>query len=232
MFKNRQDTLSNGQHSIYGVAYSQFARLDNEMIYSYPLDKKKSLHARLQAGAGIPYGNTKTSLPYDYAFFAGGSNDNRGWRARALGPGSYKYYLDTNRTATQISDIRLGASAEFRFSMSDLFKGAIFMDAGNTWTYNLDKNRLGSQFSNNWYREIALSAGVGFRMDLDFFILRLDLGIPITNPSMPIGERWVFNRERPNYISEGINTFGLDKYKKYLPKPFTPVFHFGIGFPF
>jgi outer membrane protein assembly factor BamA len=96
----------------------------------------------------------------------------------------------------------------------------------------LDKNRLGSQFSNNWYREIALSAGVGFRMDLDFFILRLDLGIPITNPSMPIGERWVFNRERPNYISEGINTFGLDKYQKYLPKPFTPVFHFGIGFPF
>jgi hypothetical protein len=69
-------------------------------------------------------------------------------------------------------------------------------------------------------------------MDLDFFILRLDLGIPITNPSMPIGERWVFNRVRPNYISEGINTFGLDKYKKYLPKPFTPVFHFGIGFPF
>lgn len=68
MFKNKQDTLSNGQHSIYGVAYSQFARLDNEMIYSYPLDKKKSLHARLQAGAGIPYGNTKTSLPYDYAF--------------------------------------------------------------------------------------------------------------------------------------------------------------------
>jgi len=232
MFKNRQDTLSNGQHSIYGVAYSQFARLDNEMIYSYPLDKKKSLHARFQAGAGIPYGNTKTSLPYDYAFFAGGSNDNRGWRARALGPGSYKYYLDTNRTATQISDIRLGASTEFRFSMSDLFKGAIFVDAGNTWTYNLDKNRLGSQFSNNWYREIALSTGVGFRMDLDFFILRLDLGIPITNPSMPIGERWVFNKERPNYISEGINTFGLDKYKKYLPKPFTPVFHFGIGFPF
>ncbi len=232
LFKNRQDTLSNGQYSIFSVAYSQFARLDNEMIYSYPMSNKKSVHARLQAGIGIPYGNTKTSLPYDYAFFAGGSNDNRGWRARALGPGSYKYYLDTNRTATQISDIRLGASSEFRFSMSDVLKGAIFIDAGNTWTYNLDKNRLGSQFSNNWFREIAVSSGIGFRMDFDFFILRLDLGIPITNPSMPIGERWIFNRERPNYISEGINTFGLDKYQRYLPKPFTPVFHFGIGFPF
>jgi hypothetical protein len=231
-FRKYQDTLSNGQYGIFGVAYSQFTRLDNELICSYPFGKKKSLNGRLQVGAGIPYGNTETSLPYDYAFFAGGANDNRGWRARALAPGSYKYYLDTNRTATQISDIRLGASAEFRFSISDLLKGAVFIDAGNTWTYNKDVNRFGSQFSNSWYREIALSAGVGVRIDLDFFILRLDVGLPLTNPAMPEGERWIFNKDRSGYISEGINTFGLDEYKKYLPNPFTPCFHFGIGFPF
>lgn len=231
-FKKYQDTLINGQRSIFGVAYSQFTRLDNELICSYPLGKRKSLNGRLQLGAGVPYGNTNTSLPYDYAFFAGGANDNRGWRARALAPGSYKYYLDTNRTATQISDIRLGASAEYRFSITDLFKGAIFMDAGNTWTYNEDVNRLGSQFSRDWYREIALSAGIGLRIDLDFFILRLDMGIPLTNPAMPIGERWIFNKDRNDYLQEGINTFGLLEYKKYLPNPFTPCFHFGIGFPF
>ena len=232
IFKSYQDTLANGQRSIFGVAYSQFTRLDNELICSYPLGKKKSLNGRMQLGAGIPHGNTKTSLPYDYAFFAGGANDNRGWRARALAPGSYKYYLDTNRTATQISDIRIGASVEYRFSITDLFKGALFMDAGNTWTYNKDINRLGSQFSNNWYREIALSAGIGLRIDLDFFILRLDMGIPLTNPAMPIGERWIFNKDRTDYITEGINTFGLEEYAKYLPNPFTPCFHFGIGFPF
>jgi outer membrane protein insertion porin family len=232
LFKKYQDTLSNGQRNIFGVAYSQFSRLDNEIICSYPLYGKRSIHGRFQMGIGIPYGNTTTSLPYDYAFFAGGANDNRGWRARALAPGSYKYYLDTNRTATQISDIRIGASAEFRFSISDLIKGALFFDAGNTWTYNNDINRLGSQFSRNWYREIALSTGVGLRFDLDFFILRLDMGIPLTNPAMPIGERWIFNKNRTVYISEGINTFGINNYKKYLPKPYTPCFHFGIGFPF
>lgn len=232
LFQDRQDTLSNGQHALFGVPYSQFTRIDNELICSLPLAKKKSINGRVQAGLGIPYGNTETSLPYDYAFFAGGANDNRGWRARALAPGSYKYYLDTNRTATQISDIRIGASLEYRFNITELLKGAVFMDAGNTWTYNQDVNRLGSQISRNWYKEIALSSGIGIRVDLDFFILRLDLGLPLTNPAMPLGERWIFNKDRTEYVTEGITTFGLLNYKKYLPKPFTPCFHFGIGFPF
>src|SRR5690606_17075110 len=115
-----------------------------------PLKKDKSLNFKLDVGAGIPYGNTTTSLPYDYSFFAGGANDNRGWRARALGPGSYKYYLDTNRTATQIGDIGLGASVEYRFAISSLFKGAVFMDAGNIWTIFQDDNRQGGKISGSW----------------------------------------------------------------------------------
>jgi outer membrane protein assembly factor BamA len=231
LFKKYQDTLANGQYRIFGVGYSQFSRLDNELIWSYPISKEKSVNARFQLGVGIPYGNTNTSLPYDYAFFAGGANDNRGWRARALAPGSYKYYLDSNRTATQISDIRLGGSAEFRFPVSDLLKGAFFIDAGNTWTFNEDKNRKGSQFSDEWYKEIAISTGIGLRFDLDFFILRFDVGIPLTNPALPNGERWIFVRERSKFNTEGFETYGA-KYKEILPKPFTPTLHFGIGFPF
>lgn len=236
LFKKFQDTISNGQHAIFGVGYSQFARLDNEIIFSHPTGRKKSVHMRLQLGAGIPYGNTKTSMPFDYSFFAGGANDNRGWRARALGPGSYKYYLDTNRTATQIGDIRIGGSAEFRFSLGQMIKGAIFVDAGNIWTVNEDINRVGGQFSNNWYREIALSTGLGLRLDLDFFIVRLDIGLPLTNPALPTGEKWIFAKERPQMESEAIATFGTD-YKtnpayRFPSSFFTPSFHFGIGYPF
>jgi outer membrane protein assembly factor BamA len=231
LFKGSQDTTATGQRKIFGVGYSQFARLDNEIIVSNPIGRKKSIHARLQFGGGIPYGNTKTSLPYDYSFFAGGSNDNRGWRARALGPGSYKYYLDTNRTATQIGDIRLGGSTEFRFSLGDMFKGALFVDAGNVWTFRQDDNRQGSRISSNWYREIALSAGLGFRVDLDFFIIRLDFGVPLTNPALPNGEKWIFKRDRPKFESEALAKLGPD-YKSFVPKLFTPNIHFGIGYPF
>ncbi|MFN5633901.1 MAG: BamA/TamA family outer membrane protein [Flavobacteriia bacterium] len=231
MFKNFQDTVSNGQHAIFGVGYSQFIRMDNDVNGSYPFGKKSSIHGRLQLGAGMPYGNTKTSLPYDYSFFAGGANDNRGWRARALGPGSYKYYLDTNRTVTQIGDIRLGASAEYRFSLGEMLKGAFFLDAGNVWTFNNDEKRVGSQFTSNWFREIAVSAGVGLRFDLDFFIVRVDLGLPISNPALPNGEKWIFTKNRPQFVSEATAAFGAN-YKQYVPKLFIPVLHFGIGYPF
>lgn len=230
LFKKYQDTV-NGQHAIAGIGYSQFLRLDNELIYSKPLRKERSLNFRFAVGGGIPYGNTKTSLPYDYSFFAGGANDNRGWRARSLGPGSYKYYLDTNRTATQLGDFRLGASAEFRFTFNNLFKGALFVDAGNVWTIFEDVNRAGGQLSENWHKEIALAAGIGLRMDLEYFIIRVDLGFPIMNPALPESSKWIF-QSREAYYQEGIDAFGIDNYESLLPLPFIPTFHFGIGYPF
>lgn len=225
----RKDTATQ-QGQIFGVAYSQFARIDNEIIMGYPLGKGKSLHFRLAAGGGLPYGNTTTSLPYDYSFFAGGANDNRGWRARSLGPGSYEYYLHPDRTATQIGDLRLGSAAEFRFSMSKLFKGAVFLDAANIWTTQKDDKRPGGQFSANWYKEIALSTGFGLRLDFSFFIVRLDLGIPLTNPALPNGAKWIFQSRQP-YYDRGLEVLGPD-YKKLMPKPFIPSLHFGIGYPF
>lgn len=231
LFKKFQDTTETGQRAMFGIGYSQFSRLDTELIFSEPLKKDKSINFKLDLGAGIPYGNTTTSMPYDYSFFAGGANDNRGWRARALGPGAYKYYLDTNRTATQIGDIGLSASAEYRFSISSLFKGAVFVDAGNIWTIFQDDNRDGGKISGSWYKEIAVAAGVGLRMDLDFFIIRVDLGMPIMNPALPQGARWVFQSRQP-YYDEGKAVFGDPYYKELMPLPFIPTLHFGIGYPF
>lgn len=229
LFDKYLDTTELGQKKIFGLGYSQFVRLDNELIYAQPLNKKLSLNMRFLAGGGIPYGNSQTSLPYDYGFFGGGANDNRGWRARALGPGVYKYYLDQSRTATQIGDLRLGGSVEFRFSMGGIFKGAIFSDVGNIWTFREDVNRPGSQFTKDWYKHLAVSGGFGLRIDLDFFIVRLDLGIPLSNPALPKGSQWIF-QSRDAFNQEIQNTPGLDLSK--VPLPFTPVLHFGIGYPF
>ena len=229
LFKDYQDTNELGQRTIFGLGYSQFLRLDNELIYAQPIGKKRSFNFRVMAGAGMPYGNTTTSLPYDYGFFGGGANDNRGWRARTLGPGVYKYYLDPNRTATQIGDIRIAASAEYRFPLGGYFKAAVFSDVGNIWTWNKDVNRPGSQFTADWYKQLAFSGGLGLRIDLDFFVVRLDLGIPLSIPSLPKGSQWIF-QSRDAFNQELNNTPGIDL--STVPKPFTPIFHFGIGYPF
>lgn len=229
LFKRYQDTNSVGQRTIFGVGYSQFLRLDNEVIYAQPIGKKHSFNMRFLAGVGMPYGNTNLALPYDYGFFGGGANDNRGWRARAMSPGIYKYYLDENRTVTQIGDIRIAASAEFRFSMGGIFKGAVFSDVGNVWTWNEDANRPGSHFTKDWYKQLAVSGGIGLRVDLDFFVIRLDMGIPLSHPSLPKGSQWIF-QSRTAFYEELENTPGLNV--SAVPRPFVPIFHFGIGYPF
>lgn len=236
-FRARQDTL-NGQYLLGKQPYSQFVRLDNQLNASKRMANKSTLHLRLHAGAGISYGNSQTAMPYDYSFFGGGSNDNRGWRARALGPGAYKYHLDTSRLATQIGDIRFGGALEYRFDLGSTFKGAIFTDFGNIWTYREDASRLGSQF--NWQTfipQLAISSGVGLRMDLDFFILRLDIGFPIFDPAFADGARWVFQdfKTRETYYQEGMQHFNmtLDQVKEIMPRPFLPNYlNFGIGYPF
>jgi hypothetical protein len=80
-------------------------------------------------------------------------------------------------------------------------------------------------------REIAVSAGVGLRVDLDFFIVRVDLGLPLSNPALPNGEKWIFTKNRPQFVTEATAAFGAN-YKQYVPKLFVPVVHFGIGYPF
>ncbi len=258
-FKSIQTLSNDGSYQFLDVPYSQFIRIDNQYILSKKYKKKSSLHFKANGGGGIPYLNSITSMPYDYSFFAGGSNDVRGFRARTLGPGAYAYHLDSLRLPTQIGDIRLLASLEYRFSMGGVFKGALFADAGNIWTYKEDEKRPGSQFSlSNFYKEIALSVGAGLRFDFDFFVFRLDLGLPIYNPSFNGTNKWYFKEmySRTSYYKEGIDNFGqkaidqfislnpnttppsleeswrLIKEYKLMPKPFIPILNFGIGYPF
>jgi hypothetical protein len=237
LFRDRQEKI-NDQYQFQNLVYSQFVRIDNQYLLTRKIKQKTSLHVRLSGGGGIPYRNSKTSLPYDYSFFAGGSNDNRGWTARALGPGGYKYHLDTNRLGTQIADIRLGGSVEYRFSLGGMFKGAVFTDFGNIWTYQEDQSRQFSKFEiNSFLPQFALSAGVGLRLDLDFFVIRLDVGCPIYNPAYADGARWVFQDmgTRSTYYKEGELFFNKSnqEVRKIMPKPFPINYlNFGIGYPF
>lgn len=239
-FNNSQDTLLDGQYKIFGVGYAQFIRNDNIYILNKAFNQKTSLNLKLFGGFGIPYGNSTTSMPYDYSFFGGGANDNRGWKARTLGPGSFKYYLDSTATSAQIGDIRLGGTVEYRYSLGSSLKGAFFTDFGNIWTYREDAARPGAKFASRWYEQFAVALGMGFRLDLNFLIIRFDLGIPVYNPALPKTARWI-TQSREQYIQEGIAYYGLqnlspemnrERALSKLPRAFLPVIQFGIGYPF
>ncbi|MDG1349754.1 MAG: BamA/TamA family outer membrane protein [Crocinitomicaceae bacterium] len=230
LFGGLQDTTIDGSSKFLNLKYAQFMRIDTKYILSKKLNSKSSIHFRANAGFGLPYGNTTTALPYDYSFSGGGANDNRGWNARTLGPGNYKFHLDPDRTITQIGDIRLGGSLEYRFSLSSIFKGAVFTDFGNIWTYKEDSRN--AQFQLQYiFKELAVASGVGLRLDLDYFIVRLDIGLPVYNPAYADGARWIFQdaKDRAVYNQEAIDA-GIDI--QTLPRPFIPRIHFGLGYPF
>ncbi len=234
LFGTKNNLSTENQKTILGISYSQFARIDNEFVFAYQLQKYTSFHFRTLIGGGLPYSNSKFALPFDYSFFGGGPNDIRAWRAGTLGPGSYNYYLDKNYTTLQLGDIRLGVSSEYRFKLSSLMRGAFFIDAGNVWTTKKDAIRIGSQFTSKWINEIAIASGLGLRADFDYFVVRLDYGFKLRNPVLSSGNRWFFQpKDKAVYdvIKANPNMYS----SPFFPhnwNDFINSFRVGIGYPF
>jgi outer membrane protein assembly factor BamA len=176
-------------YSFLNNVYSQYFKFTTDFRY-YRNFYNKSLVFRIYAGIGVPYRNS-VSLPYVEQFFSGGAYSLRGFTARYLGPGSY-HSEDNSGYIDQSGDIKLESNLEFRFDMSKLLKGALFLETGNIWLVNEDENRPGSQFDKNtFYRQLAVDTGFGFRFDFTFFIMRLDIGLPLRNTYETNGTNWL-----------------------------------------
>lgn len=187
------DAKEDKQKEIFDIPFSQFAKMEHDFRYYHDFSKRHSIATRLIAGIAYPYGNSEY-IPFSRQFFAGGTNSVRAFRARTLGPGSYNPEdQDASFFFDQGGDIRLEMNLEYRAKLWKFLNFAAFVDAGNIWLVNEDEERPGGKFSKNWYKEIAMGAGLGVRFDFSILILRLDLAIPIRVPYYAEDERWRFD---------------------------------------
>lgn len=182
-----------------GVAFSQYVRFDTEGRYNI-VNKGSSLVGRLGVGVGVPYNNSSI-LPYIKQFFVGGANSIRSVQIRGIGPGATPPDTITlGGFFDQTGDIKLEANLEYRFNIFSIFKGALFADAGNVWLLKNDKQEQAPEaifHFDTFADQIAVGTGVGFRLDLTFLLLRLDIAFPIRKPYLPEGERWIFRNIKP-----------------------------------
>ncbi len=178
-----------GEYTIFGIPYSQYFRTDLSVSRKIMLGEKTAIVGRLYGGAAMAYGNS-TAVPFDRQFYAGGSNGMRGWAPRTLGQGSV---LDPDDAfPIQTGDVKLEANLEFRFPIWNMIHGATFVDVGNIWYIRENEaNPEGVFHFDNFYRQLGFNTGLGLRLDVKFFILRLDWGIKLHNPNNPAGERWI-----------------------------------------
>lgn len=207
-FSRNQD----GQHTLFGIAYAQYAKFDFDYTHLISFDEHNSLALHTDFGIAYPYGNSKV-LPFEKRYFSGGANSVRGWSVRELGPGSYRGKNGRIDFINQTGDMKFDLNAEYRTYLFWKFNAAAFIDAGNIWTLRNYPDQPGGQFKwNKFYKQIAVAYGLGLRLNFGYFILRFDMGMKAINPA--------YSNNDEHYA-----IFHPD-----FSRDFT--FHFAVGMPF
>lgn len=206
------DKNEDGQYKFALVAFAQYAKLDVDYTRLINLDHRNALALHARCGVAVPYGNSSI-LPFEKRYFAGGANSVRGWSVRELGPGRYRGTDGRIDFINQTGDFRIDLNAELRSQLFWKFQGALFLDAGNVWTLRNYPDQPGGQLTlRGLYDEIAVAYGMGLRLNFNYFILRLDLGMKAINPNYTTS-REHFPITHPNFSRD----YAL---------------HFAVGLPF
>lgn len=180
---SRFDKNSQGQYTLCNIAFAQYIKADFDYTRLFTFDWRNSLAMHFDIGIAYPYGNSKI-LPFEKRYFSGGANSVRGWNVRELGPGRFKGTDGRIDFINQTGDMKLDFNLEYRTALFWKFNGAFFVDAGNIWTLRSYAEQPGGQFKiDEFYKQIAVSYGLGIRLNLDYFILRFDMGVKAINPA-------------------------------------------------
>lgn len=206
-----------GSNKIFGLPYSQYIRgeLTLGKTFRFGRNDGQAIASRIMGGIGYAYGNSAV-MPFEKQFYAGGASSMRGWQARTLGPGT----SPVNKAfsiPSQTGDFKLEANVEYRFNLFWKLAGALFLDVGNIWTLqNMELDQLEEldQYkvvkTTFDLKSLAADWGVGVRCDLNYLVIRLDMGMKVYEPSRELP--WV----TPNL---------------WLAKDGFAI-HFGVGYPF
>jgi outer membrane protein assembly factor BamA len=211
----------------------RFIKVDAEFARKIQF-RKTSIAIRLFTGVGYELNSTvdpnkKNNLPFYKSYFAGGPNSMRAWGLRKLGPGSIIKDFDANGIPERYGDMQIEANFEYRFPITKIsdvkINGALFTDMGNIWFL---KKAAGDSAGtpeavfnfSHLGRDLAIGAGVGLRIDFDFFVLRFDYAYKIKDPSPSVGNAALQNK-----------WFGYKIFGKTRQTEATK-FQLGISYPF
>lgn len=145
---------------IGGTANFTVLRADDTVHYALDSDEKYILAGRLTVGSIL--GATRTDVPADKRFHAGGGDTVRGYGFQSVGP------RDAENNPTGGSSMIAG-SVEFRARVWEDIGLVTFLDGGNVYRSELPD--LGEK--------LLFGAGVGLRYYTPIGPLRFDIAVPL-----------------------------------------------------
>lgn len=195
---------------LFGNPFAQFVKINTNFRKTWALSRHSQLVGRFAAGVLWAYGNSERA-PYMEQFYVGGANSIRAFTIRTIGPGKYQAPESGYSYLDQTGDVKLEMNLEYRFNITGSLFGAAFLDAGNIWLMKKDEARPNSEFHfDSFYRQLATGTGLGVRYDMDFIVLRFDVGVALHVP---------YDTGRSGY-------YNIPKFADGLG------YHFAIGYPF
>jgi outer membrane protein insertion porin family len=175
------DSLTGSIPSVGGarLTYSRYIKGSADYRRYTPLTRNTVFAWRGFVGIAYPYGEIR-QIPLNRRFFAGGSNDIRGWPPLRLGPGN----LDQSQVPINGGDLKLSGHMEirqmiFRNFLSTNWGLAVFSDFGNIWYGPRSDFSDGKFRFDRFFNEIAVGGGLGLRLDWEFVVFRIDLAYRI-----------------------------------------------------
>lgn len=210
LYPTDKQTIKNKK--IAGVPFAQFIKYESELKYKRILTKRSEAVSRLITNIGIPYGNSDI-LPYFKEYSIGGPYSLRGFLPRRIGPGVFTHSNTETDFVLHSAEIWLEANFEYRKKLFNYFEIGLFAEAGNIWNLKPNPYKPGGAFGKDFYRQLACDAGLGLRLNLDYLVVRLDIGAPLRNPN-----GWIYNEYD---LEKPMNGF----FKKL-------IWNLAIGYPF
>jgi len=175
-----------------GFNYGTYEKFDLNVTHKKNINKNNSFATRFIFGMAVPF-RKGAVIPFERSFFVGGSNSMRGWTFRQLGPGGYHNYAEEDDfNIERVGDMKIELNLEYRGTIYKAFKFGIFSDIGNVWLLSKYEDMPDAEFRfQTFYKQIAACVGAGLHLDFGFFLIRLDYGIPLYDPSKPVGNYWI-----------------------------------------
>ncbi|MBC7886586.1 MAG: BamA/TamA family outer membrane protein [Ferruginibacter sp.] len=205
------------QKELLGTPFAQYVKADIDLRYKRKLRNNFDWASRLLIGIGHPYNNSGI-LPFSKQYVVGGASSLRGFQMRRIGPGSYLPTLNEQRLYQIIGgDYKFQLNSEIRMPLVAKLSGVVFIDMGNIWTKDTLLFGKAGQLKKDFYKELAVTSGLGIRFDAGIVLLRADLGIPFRKPYLPEGQRMVISKFE----------LGDAEWRKQ-----NLVLHIALGYPF